>query len=145
MSLSKAVIAIKGNQLGELSEITAILNYLEDESLLAEFAKTAQYANGWTTLDDPEMVFVTEDDLLADLAEALETEVFAFAIQSTSTTYSFSDFNNGENRIFAAQDGEIIENSGAALAVEAQLNINEHIAAADILEIAKRLGIIVAV
>lgn len=87
------------------------------------------------------MVFVVEDDLLSDLSEELKTEVFTFTIQSTSATYGFSNFNEGKNRIFLVQDGEIIENMGDKMKVEMNLNIGETTSIDDILNIGKYFGI----
>ncbi len=141
MGLSKAIIAIKGNYLDKLEKITDILNYDEDDNSFDEFSENATFENGWTILLDEEMIFVTEDDLLLELSEELETEIFSFTIQSTSGTYGFSNFKNGESRIFLVQEGEIEEDLGEKLKAEKDLNIDQNISIDDILSIAKFVGI----
>ncbi|RZJ47972.1 MAG: hypothetical protein EOO44_21725 [Flavobacterium sp.] len=114
---------------------------MEDDNIIDEFSQNAKFENGWTIIVDEEMVFVVEDDLLAELSEELETEIFTFTIQSTSATYGFSRFNEGENRIFLVQDGELIENLGDKMAVEMSINIDENASIEDILNIAKAFEI----
>ncbi|MDD1525640.1 hypothetical protein [Riemerella anatipestifer] len=137
MGLSKAIIAIKGNYTDKLEKIVDILNYMEDDDIINEFSQNAKLENGWTIIVDEEMVFVAEEDLLSELSEELKTEIFTFTIQSTSATYGFSNFNNGKNRIFLVQDGEIIENTGDKMKVEITFNIDENASIEDILNIAK--------
>lgn len=141
MGLSKAIIAIKGNCIDKLGKIVSILNYMEDDNIFDKLSQTVKFKNGWTILPDEEMVFVTEDDLLSQLSEDLGTEIFSFIVQSTSATYGFSNFNASKNRLFLAQDGEIVENSGDKLKAEMELNINENVSAGDILKVAKLVGI----
>ena len=137
MGLSKAIIAIKGNYIDKLEKIVDILNYMEDDDIINAFSQNAKLENGWTIIVDEEMVFVAEEDLLSELSEELKTEIFTFTIQSTSATYGFSNFNNGKNRIFLVQDGEIIENTGDKMKVEITFNIDENASIEDILNIAK--------
>jgi len=141
MGFSKAIIAIKGNYFAKLEKVAEIFNYMEDDNIINEFSQNAKLENGWTILVDEEMVFVVEDDLLSDLSEELKTEVFTFTIQSTSATYGFSNFNEGKNRVFLVQDGEIIENMGDKMKVEMNLSIGETTSIDDILNIGKYFGI----
>ena len=141
MGFSKAIIAIKGNCLDKLDEIADSLGYMEDDSFFEELSKTARFDNGWTILPDDEMVVVTEEDLLSELSEELGVEIFSFMVQSTSASYGFSNFNDGENRVFWVQDGEIIVDFGDKLKEEKGLNINEKVSIDDILKIAKLIGI----
>lgn len=141
MGFSKAIIAIKGNYIDKLDKVADIFDYMEDDNIIDEFSQNAKFENGWTTIVDEEMVFVVEDDLLAELSEELETEIFTFTIQSTSATYGFSRFNEGKNRIFLVQDGELIENLGDKMAVEMNINIDENASIEDILNIAKAFEI----
>jgi len=141
MGLSKAIIAIKGNYLDRLEKVTDILNYMEDGNIFEELSQTAKFDNGWTILLDEEMVFATEDDLLLELSDELETEIFSFVVQSTSATYFFSNFKDGESRVFFAQDGEIVIDIGDKLKEEKGLNINEKVSIDDILRISKIIGI----
>ena len=141
MGFSKAIIAIKGNYIDKLEKVAEIFNYMEDDDIINEFSENAMLENGWTILVDEEMVFVVEDDLLLELSQELNSEIFTFTIQSTSATYGFSNFNEGKNRIFLVQDGEIIENMGDKMKVEMNLNIGETISIGDILNIAKSFGI----
>ncbi|PWB18321.1 hypothetical protein [Flavobacterium sp. HTF] len=141
MGLSKAIVAIKGNQLNQINKISEILNYFEDENLSDEISQTTEFKNGWTILQDEEMVFVSEEDLLQELSEELDTEVFSLTIQSTAATYGFSHFNNGNSRIILVQDGDILENSGESIIQEKDLNIDENISESEISKIAEKLGI----
>ena len=141
MGFSKAIIAIRGNYIDKLEKVAEVFNYMEDLDIINEFSHHAKLENGWTILRDEEMVFVVEDDLLSELSEELETEIFTFTIQSTSATYGFSSFNEGKNRIFLVQDGEIIENFGDKMEVEMNLNIDENASIEDILNIAKAFKI----
>lgn len=141
MGFSKAIIAIKGNYIDKLDKVADIFDYMEDDNIIDEFSQNAKFENGWTIIVDEEMVFVVEDDLLAELSEELETEIFTFTIQSTSATYGFSRFNEGKNRIFLVQDGELIENLGDKMAVEMSINIDENASIEDILNIAKAFEI----
>lgn len=140
MGFSKAIIAIKGNYIDKLDKVADKFDYMEDDNIINEFSENAKLENGWTIIVDEEMVFV-EDDLLSELSEELETEIFTFTIQSTSATYGFSSFNKGKNRIFLVQDGEIIENLGDKMEVEMNLNIDENASIEDILNIAKSFEI----
>jgi len=141
MGLSNAIVAIKGNQLENIGQISEILNYFEDENLINEISGAAQFKNGWTILIDEEMVFVTEEDLLQELSEELDTEVFSFTIQSTSATYGFSYFNKDISRVFLVQDGDIITNEGDKLIQEKDLSIDKNISKNEILKIAKKISI----
>jgi hypothetical protein len=141
MGFSKAVVAIRGNCIDRLEEVTYVLDYTEEGDLMEALSTSANFENGWTLLPDEELVFVTEADLLLELSEALETEVFAFLIQSTSATWGFSNFKEGESRIFLVQDGEIIEDSGTKLEVEEPLIFDADTAIEDLLRLAKRVGI----
>lgn len=141
MGFSKAIIAIKGNYINQLQKIADVFNYMEDDSIIDEFSQNAKLQNGWTILADEEMVFVVEDDLISELSEELQTEIFTFTIQSTSATYGFSNFHEGKNRIFLVQDGEIIENTGDKIKAEMNFNIDENTSIEDILNIAKSFEI----
>ena len=141
MGLSKGIIAIKENQLENIVQISEILNYFEDEKFLDEISDTTEFKNGWTIITDEEMLLVSEDDLLQELSNELNTEVFSLTIQSTSATYGFCYFNNGNSRIFLAQDGNILENSGEPIFQGKDLNIDENISENEILRIAEKLGI----
>jgi len=141
MGLSKAIVAIKGNRLNEIDKISEILNYFEDENLFDKISQTIQFTNGWTILQDEEMVFVTEEDLLQELSEELAIEVFSLIIQSTSQTYGFSHFNNGQVRVFLVQEGDLMGNSGNELDFEQDLKINKDVSENEILKIAEKLNI----
>ncbi|MRX41089.1 hypothetical protein GJU43_17525 [Flavobacterium sp. LC2016-23] len=87
------------------------------------------------------MVFVTKEDLLQELSEELDTEVFSFTIQSTSATYGFSYFNKDISRVFLVQDGDIITNEGDKMIQEKDLSIDKNISKNEILKIAKKISI----
>ncbi len=142
MGLSKAIIAIKGNHLQNLKNISTKLNYSEeDNELFEELSDSAKFENGWTILNDYEMIYVLEEDLLSELSEELETEIFTFIVQTASATYEFGNFNNGICRIFFVQEGEIISDIGEKLYLEEEFEIDENISLKDIIGIADKIGI----
>lgn len=144
MGFSKAIIAIKGNHLGHLEKVAAILNYfdgVDDREVLEELSATAKYENDWTLIADEEMVYVVEDDLIGELSQELDTAVYTFTIQTASASYGFSYFQGDKHRIFLTEDGEIITDEGESIAIEKDQEVSEDMGEEDIVAIAGKLGI----
>jgi len=158
-----AVIAIKGDQIDQQNTIFQPFNYIDLKEDITydnidgaikylfdkyvslserDIALWAQWAiDGWTIFYDPEMVNLLEEDALLALSTTLNTEVFTFIIQSTSSSFGFAKYSTIKERQFMSVDGSITDDLGAPLPEESDLNINEHVFINDILNLADKLGI----
>lgn len=161
--MTNSFIAIKGNFFNRAAEIFAAFKYLDtaqdkqfndwqefNDYLYDNYFEFANNdtairgiwtANGWTIINDPEMVDTVDEMALLQLSKILDTEIMTFLIQTTSNSFGFAVYHDTIKRLFFATGGEITDNLNSPLAQESGLNINEHIFADDILNLASRLGI----
>jgi hypothetical protein len=161
--MTNSFIAIKGNFLDRADEIFATFKYLDTvqdkqfnnwqefndylydnyfEFANKEIAIRGIWANnGWTIINDPEMVDTVDETALLQLSRILDTEIITFLIQTTSNSFGFAVYHDIIKRHFFVSDGEITDHSGYPLAQEDGLSINENIFSDDILNLADRLGI----
>jgi hypothetical protein len=98
-------------------------------------------ANGWTIINDPEMVDTVDVIALLQLSRKFNTDIITFIIQTTSNSFGFTVYNDTIKRHFFVSDGEITDNLFDPLEQENGLNINENIFSDDILKLAENLGI----
>ncbi|MCZ4242781.1 hypothetical protein [Pedobacter punctiformis] len=97
--------------------------------------------NGWTIINDPEMVDTIEEEALIQLSRTLNTDIITFIIQTTSNSFGFTVYNDTIKRHFFVSDGEVTDNLYNPLEQENGLTINENIFSDDILKLAEKLGI----
>ncbi|HTG66221.1 MAG TPA: hypothetical protein VL859_07590 [Flavobacterium sp.] len=97
--------------------------------------------NGWTIINDPEMIDTVEEEVLMKLSRILNTDIVTFIIQTTSNSFGFTVYNDTIKRLFFVSDREITDNLYYPLEQENGLNINEQIFSDDILKLADKLGI----
>ena len=98
-------------------------------------------SNGWTIINDPEMVDTVDEEALLRLSQTLRTEIVTFIIQKTSGSFGFTVYNDTIKRHFFVSQGEITDNLFDPIEQEKGLNINEGIFDDDILKLAEKLGI----
>lgn len=97
--------------------------------------------NGWTIINDPEMVDSTEEEALLELSRKLSTDIVTFLIQTTSNSFGFTLYNDTTKTNFLVSDGEVTDNLYQPLKQEKGLNINEKTFSDDILKLAENFGI----
>jgi hypothetical protein len=97
--------------------------------------------NGWTIINDPEMVDTVDEEALIQLSRILDTDVITFLIQTTSNSFGFTLYHDVIKRHFFVSEGVVTDNLNSPLEEEKGLNINEHIFSDDILNLAGKLGI----
>lgn len=129
-----------------MAVVFGTLHYFEDpvaddDTEFQQFAQAVEYAHGYTLLPDAEMLYVLEEDLLAELALALQTEVYGLLVHSASATYGFSWFDSSASRQFLVQDGEVVLDVGAPLPLENGVKLDATATAATIEAIAANAGI----
>lgn len=157
-----SAIAIRGDFSSRLAEIFETFGYYDNESdieftdpqTFSEFLAMnySDYAdheivlrgvsldNDWLIIHDPEMVDCTDEESISVLSRKLDTEILTFIIQSTSSTYGFSQFNYSLKRQFLVVDGEVTTDRHSHLQEENGLAINEYTLTDDILGLAHNLG-----
>lgn len=161
--MTNSFIAIKGNFFDRASEIFAAFKYIDSKQdkefdnwqtfndfLFDNYFELANKElairgiwtdNGWTVINDPEMVDTVDEMTLLQLSRTLNTDIITFIIQTTSNSFGFTVYNNTIKRHFFVSDGEITDNLYDPLPQENGLNINENIFSDDILNLAEKLGI----
>jgi hypothetical protein len=161
--MTKAFIAIRGNFFDRADEIFKTFRYVgsrqdlkfDDWQTFTDylFDKYLDFADrdiairgiwtsdGWTIINDPEMVDTVDEEVLIQLSQKLRTEIVTFIIQTTSNSFGFTVYNDTIKRNFFVSEGEITDNLFEPIEQEKGLNINEGIFSEDILKLAEKLGI----
>ena len=161
--MTNSFIAIKGNFFDKANEIFEIFKYVDtnqdkqfndwqefNDYLFDNYFELANKEtairgiwsdNGWTIINDPEMVDTADDEALIRLSRVLDTDIITFLIQTTSNSFGFTVYNDTIKRQFFVSDGEVTDNSDFPLEQENSLNINENIFSDDILKLAGKFGI----
>lgn len=161
--MTNSFIAIKGNLLDKADEIFKVFKYEDTRQDIQfndwqtfndylyhhyyEFAnkeiaiKGMWTNNGWTVINDPEMVDTVDEIALLQISKILDTDIATFIIQTTSNSFGFTLYNGTIKRQFFVTDGEVTDNEYSPLEEEKDLNINENIFSDDILLLADKLGI----
>lgn len=131
MSLHLSVIAIRGDARTAMGEFFEDCDYalkvppktvfsqraLVEALRLAE-ARAVCFHNGWTTVIDPELVLMLEDDVLAGLSARFGT-VLTMVCEASSGSYGFSCYHGGKQvRVLLVVDGETMDDTGAPLPEE---------------------------
>lgn len=161
--MTNSFIIIKGNHLGNLSEIFECFKYndLDQDSVFDNPEEFNEYLfgnyyifanqeitlrgiwkeNGWTIICDHEMVDTVDDEALQRLSEKLNCEVYTFIIQTTSGSFGFAKYENIKQRHFLCSDGNVTDNFGPSLKEEQELNFNKKVFVDDILKLANNFGV----
>ncbi|HTJ48745.1 MAG TPA: hypothetical protein VL443_04760 [Cyclobacteriaceae bacterium] len=161
--MTNSFIAIKGNFFDRSDEIFNIFKYVDTKQdkqfddwqtfndylfdnyfdfANRELAIRGMWTNnGWTIINDPEMVDTVEEEALLQLSRTLNTDIVTFMIQTTSNSFGFTIYNDTIKRHFFVSDGEVTDNLFAPIEQEKDLNINEDIFSDDILKLASKLGV----
>ena len=161
--MTNSFIAIKGDFSEKIDEIFNIFKYedTKKDKLFNDWQSFNDYLfenyfelanteiairgiwtdNGWTIINDPEMIDTVEEEVLLQLSRILNTDIVTFIIQTTSNSFGFTVYNDTIKRLFFVSDGEITDNLYYPLEQENGLNINEKIFSDDILKLADKLGI----
>lgn len=161
--MTNSFIAIKGNFFDKADEIFKTFKYIDTnhDKLFDDWQEFNDYLfdnyfelanketairgiwtdNGWTIINDPEMVDTVDDEALIRLSRFLDTDIITFLIQTTSNSFGFTVYNKIIKRQFFVSDGEVTDNLDYPLEQENGLNINENIFSDDILNLAAKFGI----
>jgi hypothetical protein len=162
-NMTNSFIAIKGNFFDKADEIFKTFKYIDtnqdkqfndwqefNDYLFDNYFELANKEtairgiwtdNGWTIINDPEMVDTVDDEALIRLSRILDTDIITFLIQTTSNSFGFTVYNKIIKRQFFVSDGEVTDNLDYPLEQENGLNINENIFSDDILKLAGKFGI----
>ena len=162
MSLTTGLIAIRGQQIDNLSEIFGFWRLVDtqkdqvlklwsdvekviDEELTNPDDYTQKrvvwFDNNWTIIEDLSFILSSEEDVLAQISQTLSTPVFSMQTQGTNSCYSFTYSDIELKRSFSVCDGEILEDFGTPLTQEKNFNINENTFYDDIYGVAKQFGV----
>ena len=161
--MTNSFIAIKGNFLNKMDEIFKTFEYVDtnqdkhfnewqkfNDYLLDNYFELANKEmairgiwtyNGWTIINDPELVDTIEEEALIQLSRVLHSDIATFIIQTLSSSFGFTFYNGNIKRHFFVTEGEVIDNLYEPLEEEKGLNMNENIFSDDILKLANKLGI----
>lgn len=162
-NMTNSFIAIKGNFFNKADEIFETFKYVDtnqdkqfddwqefNDYLFDNYFELANKEtairgiwtdNGWTIINDPEMVDTVDDEALIRLSRILDTDIITFLIQTTSNSFGFTVYNKIIKRQFFVSGGEVTDNLDYPLEQENGLNINENIFSDDILKLAGKFGI----
>jgi hypothetical protein len=156
-------IAIKGNHLDKASAIFSCFQY-EDTGREKQFGDWDAFNayltdnvynfaaedialrgiwndNGWTIINDFELVDAVDEAALADLSEKLQTDVATFIVQTTSNTFAFALYSDGRVMRHFFSSGDDLTDLHPPLEQEKGLNMNEKVFSDDIIQLAERFGI----
>jgi len=152
MSLHISIISIEGDARNSLDELFSKCEYasptppevVEDwDALLSAFdspeAKAAVFHESRTTIIDPELVMMHDDEVLTQMSSDFGP-VLSMICEGVSGTYGFSVFKNGEKmRSLLSVDGEIVDSYGAPLPEEGDASDDE-LSEGRVVEILQKLG-----
>jgi hypothetical protein len=162
MSLTTGLIAIRGQQIDNLSEIFGVWRLVDtqkdqvlklwsdvekviDEEIMNPDDYTQRrvvwFDNNWTIIEDLSLILSSEEDVLTQISQTLSTPVFSMQTQGTSSCYSFTYSDIDLKRSFSVCDGEVLEDFGTPLIQEKNYKINENTFYDDIHGVAKQFGI----
>jgi hypothetical protein len=162
MSLTTGLIAIRGQQIDNLSEIFGFWRLVDtqkdqvlklwsdvekviDEELINPDDYTQKrvvwFDNNWTIIEDLSFILSSEEDVLAQISQTFSTPVFSMQTQGTSSCYSFTYSDIELKRSFSVCDGEVLEDFGTPLTQEKNYKIGENTFYDDIHGVAKQFGI----
>jgi hypothetical protein len=162
MSLTTGLIAIRGQQMDNLSKIfefwrlvdtqrDQVLKIWSDvEKVIVEEdmnpddytqKRVVWFDNNWTIIEDLSLILSSEEDVLTQISKTLSTPVFSMQTQGTSGSYSFTYSDIELKRSFSVCDEEVLEDFGIPLAQEKNFKINENTFYDDVHGVAKQFGI----
>jgi hypothetical protein len=162
MSLTTGLIAIRGQQMDNLSKIfefwrlvdtqrDQVLKIWSDvEKVIVEEdmnpddytqKRVVWFDNNWTIIEDLALILSSEEDVLTQISKTLSTPVFSMQTQGTSGSYSFTYSDIELKRSFSVCDEEVLEDFGIPLAQEKNFKINENTFYDDVHGVAKQFGI----
>jgi hypothetical protein len=143
--MTTGLVAIKGNHMDKLSEIFSFFRLVDskEDSIysnweeVCKFFETAvsdpdkeqliavSFQNGWTIIEDSDLSLSYETESLEKISLFVDSHVFSFFIQTTSSNHAFYYFNKGLGRSYHYDDGAIHVNFGEPLKEEAGLDLTD--------------------
>lgn len=159
--MTASYIAVNGNHLNNLPALFEVYKYNDTNNNTqftnqeafntylfdnyAEFAdkeialKGIWFDNGWTIINDPEMVDTLDEEALLNISKTVNTTVLTFIMQTTSGSFGFAVYNSVIKRSLFVSGGNVERNQGAPLPEETGLNVTGNIF--DIMPLAAKFGI----